>query len=66
MQPMRRLPPRPRQDPVKRRQEGVKTALAAWFVGSAGRMSSLSVGLLLAVAALTVYLLATLIFPERF
>ena len=29
-------------------------------------MSSLSLGLLLAVAALTIYLLATLIFPERF
>ena len=29
-------------------------------------MSLLSLGLLLAVAALTVYLLVTLVFPERF
>jgi len=55
-----------RQDRVKGRQEAVNPGATARVADCAEDMNLLSTGLLLAVAALAVYLLVTLILPERF
>ena len=52
--------------PVNRRKDRVKTAVAARTEDDAGDMSLLSSLLVVAVVFIALYVLAALIFPERF
>jgi K+-transporting ATPase KdpF subunit len=55
-----------RQDHVKSRCDAVKTPRIVAPAANAGLMSLASAALVIAVVALVVYLLASLIYPERF